>query len=221
MTFLELCQRVAREAGLATQHTAVTGNDGDLERIADWVAEAWTEIQSHNDRWDFLWCEFDFLTVATYRDYDPSSTTANVWEYDTFKAYATADGEAYEYPLIYVPFSDWKAQNYELGEIDTAKPTHFTKLPNNRIRLNTYPDEEYKVQGSYYKSPIVLAADADTPAVGSQHHMAIAWLALKKYGVYEEAADVVTLAEREYDKMFTHLVQQELPQVTVGSAPLE
>lgn len=73
MTFLELCQLVARTAGLSgTGPTAVTGQSGDLDRIVDWVQMADLDIQQEHPNWKFMWAEGHFETIVGETEYNPS-----------------------------------------------------------------------------------------------------------------------------------------------------
>jgi len=220
MDYLELCQRVAREAGLAGSGPEdLSAVSGDEARIKAWVNDAWVDIQSHSPYWDFLWSEFRFQTQDGYRDYDPAQTSANVWERDSFLMYKTADGESQENFLNYVPYADWRS-NFERGEPETKPPSHFTILPNNRIRLDTFPDDTYTITGTYWKKPVPLVENTDTPVVASNHHLAIVYRALLYYATYEEAADVLSLATNLYNTYFTRLCNQELPSAAIGAEPI-
>ncbi len=51
-TYLKICQDVTRECGIAggadtsPKPTAVIGQSGELNRVVNWVSDAYTEIQS-------------------------------------------------------------------------------------------------------------------------------------------------------------------------------
>ena len=56
MNYLELCQRLVRETGIAdTGPTSVVGQVGDMRRVTDWINDAWLSIQSSRPDWLWMW----------------------------------------------------------------------------------------------------------------------------------------------------------------------
>ena len=54
-TYLELCVHARRECRMAgTGPTAVTGQVGELERLVNWVSQAYTEIQNREMNWRWM-----------------------------------------------------------------------------------------------------------------------------------------------------------------------
>ena len=112
-TFLEICQRTARECGVhhtSTQlPTTVVVQTGELLRIVEWVSEAWFTIQNLHDDWRFQRREATFATVAGQAEYTLaqcglSGSTFQGWVQGTFRNYLTATGfpsEAYMDDLNY------------------------------------------------------------------------------------------------------------------------
>jgi hypothetical protein len=75
MNYLQLCQRVAQEAGIVgTFPTTTTGQTGELKRIVDWVAEAYTNLQNETN-WRWLRKRAVFNTVANQREYAYTDVT--------------------------------------------------------------------------------------------------------------------------------------------------
>ena len=55
MTFVEACQRTARNCGISgNEPSTVTNQSGALGFIVDYVRDAWIEIQMSDDRWLFM-----------------------------------------------------------------------------------------------------------------------------------------------------------------------
>lgn len=81
MNYLELCKRVHQELGAGdgslpgTVPTTVTGQAGDLLRIAGWVQRAWEDIQSTHEDWLFLQREGTLATVVNQQAYTITVTS--------------------------------------------------------------------------------------------------------------------------------------------------
>ena len=67
MNFLDLCQRLVQETGIADEGPAtVTGQTGDMGRIVNWINDAWLKIQSIRADWNWAWSTgTSTLTAAT------------------------------------------------------------------------------------------------------------------------------------------------------------
>jgi len=222
MTYLEMCQRLRLEAGIAgSGPTSVVSQTGELGRIVDWVATANDDIQNSNATWRFLQTSFDFSTVASIQNYAPadvSITDLASWKFgrsDDFTVYSSVADEQY---LIYVPWNDFKG-SYLFGtsRSQTDKPTIVTIKPDNSMSFYATPDAVYTVTGEYYKKAEELTADADESLIPSQFHMIVVWRALMLYGAYSGAADAFTHGSNEYNTLLRKLNKSELPRMTWGS----
>lgn len=77
MNYLELCQRVRLECGLAgAGPTTTQGQVGQLGRIVQWVDTAWEELQNHRSDWWWMKEEFNINIPIGY-DTVPSSLLPN------------------------------------------------------------------------------------------------------------------------------------------------
>lgn len=54
MNFLALAQRCAVECGVAGTMSTTAGQIGSLARIVNWVSDAWNELQSERDDWQWM-----------------------------------------------------------------------------------------------------------------------------------------------------------------------
>ena len=69
---------------------------------------------------------------------------------------------------------------------------------------------EYQIQ------PEALLEDADVPIFPDRFHMAIVWRALRSYGMFEAAGEVVARADTEYQTMKLALEIDQSPEEVVG-----
>jgi len=227
MNYLELCVRVREEAGITgSGPSSVTDQAGQLLRVVNWVQQAWVEIQLMRPNWNFMRGEFTFDTTIDKRDYlaaDESITDLKLWDQESFMYYETALGEIDQKPLIYLPYATWRS-NFRVGmNVRPAdSPLYITVLPDtNEIRFEPKPDDIYTIEGDYKKSTQALtAADDELTNFPDDFHMLVVWQALKSYGFYENAPEVLEEAEINFDNLLYRLEIEQLPAMSEDREPL-
>ena len=215
-TYLKICQDVARECGVAggadtsPKPATVTGQTGELNRIVNWVSDAYVEIQgSHNWRW--LRKKFTLNTVAgtdTYAfgactDVDDAAliTRFKMWRLDDLrnppKIYLTTAGVGGQVLLTWAPWDNFEYL-YKTGSLQTqtSQPIHITVNPKDEIQLGITPNDIYTLIGDYHKSAQVLAVDGDIPEVPTVYHELIKYQAMEFYGLFESAPEIIARAQK-------------------------
>ena len=92
MNYLQLCNRLRTNVGIVgVDMTSVTGQTGELQRVTQWVNEAWMDLQAMRQDWMWLRKSVAFPTVANQISY--SATQIGIsdfgqWARDTFRNYA-------------------------------------------------------------------------------------------------------------------------------------
>jgi hypothetical protein len=224
-TFLELVQRFHIDAHIAgSPPTAVVGLSTPLTRNVNYVAQAWMELQSEHEDWDFMQVTpgFSLPTVAGQQIYAPSAIptaadplilvgSVSSWKKDTFRVYLTSAGFPSEVFMEYYEYDDWR-DAYQLGTLRTAQvqPIAWTVLPNLSIGLQT-PLTGYTVIGDYYSAPLAFAAEGSVPSLPAQYRMLIVYKALMTYGLDESASEVYSRGQRLYTPLHNKLVMSRLP----------
>jgi len=95
------------------------------------------------------------------------------------------------------------------------KPVYITVLPTNEIRFEPKPDKIYTVEGDYKRSTQTLTAnDDELTNLPDDFHMIIVWQALKYYGFYENAPEVLEEAEVNFDTLLFRLEIEQLPEMS-------
>lgn len=54
MTYLELCQRMILECAISGTMTTTVNQTGEFLRVTTWVNQAWIDIQTERQTWDFM-----------------------------------------------------------------------------------------------------------------------------------------------------------------------
>jgi hypothetical protein len=225
VNFLEICQRAQRECGIATTLTTVVGQSGEHRRFVDWVQDAWNDIQTVHQDWEWLRQSVSFVTISGQATYTPlecgiTAGTFGMWARDSFRNYETVGGVNTEMTTSYIGYEDWR-QLYQLGaHRDTrSRPVQISITPAKSIALAPYPSAGYTVTGDYYTAPVTLSIDADTPLLPTQFHMAVVWKACISYGAFEAAPEVYQRGELEFKKLMRRLERDRMPEIVL-SAPL-
>lgn len=223
MTYLELCQSVRELAGIrGTGPTSVVSQTGEMLRVVNWVSKSWLDIQNLHKSWSFLIKDFSFTTTASKGDYslsDMSLTDLRVIDKDSLRCEVTASG--FQNRQFMEPW-DWDAFRnlYRFNNLVEGRPIRFAVDPKDKTMcLAMIPDSiGYTITGRYYKRPVVLSADSDTPEIPSEYHMLIVYWALSKYAGYEAATEVKQEALENKGRLLAALESDMLPDMTLETA---
>lgn len=224
-TFLQLCQDTRRECGISgTGPTAVTGQTGELERVVQWVNQAWLEIQNRYEDWRWMRVPFTLNTAADDDEYASGDATDDLtsaaitrfskWrvnEYDNPPyIHLQSAGAATQTWLTFIDWNSFKWL-YRRGTQNSGYPSHVSVDPQNNLVLGLKPNDVYVVTGDYQRSAQVLAADGDIPEMPTQFHDLITWMAAEKYGYHESAVEIVSKARRYGGALLRQLEANQLP----------
>jgi hypothetical protein len=234
-TFLELAVDLAEEVDLASNPASVESQAGEFKKLVKWLTKSYMEIQNRaGGRWRWLRREFTVNTTSGDDSYAPGDCTDvdaattidrfSEWRLidprDPPKIYLTSTGVGGEYWLIYIPWDDFK-RIYKIGSqaTNTGSPAHITFDPQNNIVLGPAPNDIYTVTGDFYRSPQVLALDADVPEMPSHYHNLIVYRAMEKYGRFNAAPEVELRGRVEGRALLRQLENNQMPKMRTA-APL-
>lgn len=218
MNCLELCQDLAREAGMPAI-SSVLNQSGEALRAVNWINKAYRYIINLNPTWRFLRTEFLIQVQAGNASYSATSlslTQFGEWKPDSFRAYAKSVGVADEQLVPWMQDYDRFRDKYQLGALRTmtGRPQIIVEKPDQSLIIWPTPDQEYVMPGEYYKFPGALAANADIPVLPAKFHEAIVWRALMYYGEYEGAGAVVAVGQSEFERVLSAMELLNLPGMT-------
>jgi hypothetical protein len=224
MTYLQLCQQLREKAGISgTGPSAVTGQTGEMQRIVNWVNQAWEEIQLKHTNWNWMRGDFSFQTVANDYDYSPAdagiASRFSQWDQSTIKSFRTSIGVSNEYELQFLHYLRYRSL-YLTGPQPSGTPICFAFAPDRKLLIGPKPDGIFTVSGQYWKAPQTLSTNTDEPEMPAEFHMLIVWKALEMYGWYESAAEVIAVAEKKITFYMNRLEINQLPSVMMAD-PLE
>ena len=223
------------ECGITGTMTTTIGQTGELARVVNWTDQAWNELQTEHDDWEFLRSSnllgagMSFTTVSGTMSY-PLGTGAGTcgvpvasfgkWDRDTFRDYSTASGTNNEIYLDNIPYDSWR-NSYMLGAMRAVRtrPVAVAIGPDMSVCLGPPPNSDYTITGDYFRAPTAMAADADAPTgLAAQFHMAIVYKAMEYYAGYESAPEVFQRGSQGYMLLLAQLEAIYGPRITFAGA---
>lgn len=205
MNFLDLCQRLVQETGIADDGPAtVAGQTGDMGRIVNWTNDAWLKIQSIREDWNWAWSTgSSTLNAASHTITLPSTV-------ETVKRVSVGQGF-----LQYENYNDF-ADAYRV--ISDGAPSVWSIRPDGVLVFNTKPSENLTVTYESYAVPAKLVATTDAPALPERYHMLIVYEALRCYAQFDEAPELEKRAYLYYEDMLADLERDQLARISAPEA---
>lgn len=224
MNYLQLVNRARQEGGVSGAALLSLGGtvSQETQRFKDWVNEAWRELQIHCKDWDFMRSDFSFDTVAAQQTYVAASlstplTSFRNWKRDTFRAYTASVGFGDEQILRFEAWDSFRdLYLYGNQRSTTGRPVLFSIKPDKSLVIGPVPDAVYTINGEYFRQATDLVGDTDEPGITDEYHMLLVWRALRAYGLYESAAEVVVRADGEIKRLMSKIENDQMPEVTSG-----
>jgi hypothetical protein len=215
-TFLQLCQRVRLECGIAGDGpSSVVSQVGALKKVVDRTARAWVDIQASRPFWKFLRNQMTFATVVGQREYsvvdDIGVTTLDKFDQENTYIYLTSTEDETR-----LAWEDYRRFRYRHRTYPDGRPTTVTEGPQRTLAFDLTPDEIYTVTLDYWMTPELLAANGDIPSLPEQYHDVIVWKSVMMFAGNETATDLFSYAKGMYTPMYLQLMldQGELPEAT-------
>ena len=231
MNLLQLVNLARQEAGVAGGDlSTVQGTlSAESSRFKNWVINEWVRIQSEHPDWQFLRFSGEFNTVANQANYTPQQAKATNdgtasgtailgnWKRDSFRVSTAGQNYNDEMLLGFMPW--WQYRNlYQYGNMRDARsrPVVFSIDPQKNLYFGIIPNAAYTVGYEYYRTPVTLSADTDTPAMPDRFHELIAYRALRAYGIFMAAPEVIGRADDAISRINPQLATDQLLDITSG-----
>lgn len=220
MTFLQMCQRVYIEGGISGMIASTQNQTGEALRVVGWVQSAYQEIL--NDQgigWNFTHPSAVVKLTPGKGDYtfaELNLAEGVQWDTSSMRV-AVNDNLSDETFVIGQRFPEFR--NYWLfssRRTVQSRPLNCSVDNDTHLRIAPLPDIAYNLVIQYQRSPAPLVKDEDATILPDRFQMAVVWKALRHYGMYEAAPEVVSRAELEYKVLLEKLYNDQTPEVIVG-----
>lgn len=219
-TFLEICQDMAREAGISGGLPSVVGQAGEANRVVGWVARAYKYIQNLHDNWKFMRRGLEFPATVGKAAYTAEEAGIAVGEFgrwcfiDKWRAFRTDVGYADEQDIEYVEYDQFRRlYGYGNARLQTNRPQVVTVAPDQSLIFWPTPDMDYTIVAEQYRAPHRLVNDTDVPIFAAQYHDAIMYRALMYYGEFEGDGTVIATGQSEAERELATMEAFYLPRI--------
>ena len=223
MNFLTLAQRVFIEGGISGQINAVQNQTGEALRIVTWVNAAYREILN-SDQFSFGFIRREkqsqlVIGKGTYSKTDLNLPLLGQWDTSTMRVSVNQDrsDESFVFNLRWPDFRDyWR---FSTRSITTGRPLNCSVDQDTNLQVGPLPEVAYWLNFQYLEVPPDMLDDGDVPVIPERWQMAIVWRALRHYGMFEAAPEVVMRADAAYNEIMLRMTLDQTPEIVVG-APL-
>lgn len=232
MNFLEIAQSINANTTTGGTLSSVPNARGAHLRIVEWANQAWMSIQRMHHNWKFMRRPFTFDTTANLWSYPVAVALQNCpvaertvgrWclSDEPFRIYLTSAGQVSEVEMNAEEWIDFK-RLYRFGAqaLTTGFPYDVAVQDDKSLAFGPIPDGVYTVSGDYWMAPRKMElSDTAEPWMPSEFHEAIVWLAIVRYGGFEESSAIYGHANNMLSPILDALVLDQLPDIEMG-APL-
>jgi hypothetical protein len=223
VNYLQLAQAVYREGGISGNITSTQNQNGEALRVAQWVALAYKEILNDQGMiWNFLHKSARVRLSAghgIYKFSDFNLVQGVQWDTHSMRVAVNQDmsDETFCVHMRYPEFRDfWQFSSRRQTK---GRPLNVAVDTETHLCVAPIPDQDYFMTLQYLIEPDALSQDDDVPVLPNRFHMAIVWRALRHYGMFESAPEVVVRADAALKDIMQQLENDQSPEVIVG-APL-
>lgn len=222
MNFLQLCQRVFSEGGISGQIVSVENQTGEALRVVNWVAQA--NIDIINDQgmtWNFVRKDVAVKLTAgkgTYSFSELNLADGVQWDTRSMRIAMNPDlsDETFVSHMGFAAFRDYWL--FSSRRTMQSRPLNASVDGNTHLVVGPIPDQDYMLALQYDGMPSPLIENGDKPFFPERFHMAVVWRALRNYGMFEAAPEVVARADLEFKTVMLQLTIDQAPEVTCGGA---
>lgn len=208
MNYLELCQDIASELGIAggSGPVSVKGQTGELKNVTRWIADATLWIDNLWVDWKYLWASMDVDVTTRVLPPPPSGYRVRRWDRSAFWLNYQTDRSR---NLAWVEYPEFRALYLARPERDGV-PSRFTIAPDNSVIFDVLPNESMPVHAEFWRKPVRLLENTDTPAIPEEFHRIIVARAAIMYGNREAAGEIISGMEAEYIDLLEKLQGSQL-----------
>jgi len=207
MTFLEMCELLREECGIAGTIVTVSGQTGMHKRLIGYIQKANRKIQSRKANWKFLWAEW--LQVLTGGELNPPDGLG-MFDQTSFWVDAGTDDA---FPLEYVDYKKWR-DYLRHQQNEPGQPIYVTIKPNGKVVISPSPNSDYTAKNltaDYWRSPIELVSNSQISPIPLAFHQAIVAQAKVYWAEYSHDTGRYNSASLEHEQLYAELKAHSLP----------
>ena len=208
-TFLELCQQLHREVGVAGSITQVTGQTGHLLRLVEYIKKANRKIQLRKGNWNFLWGQWDLTTVASTSTYSGPDSLGSFDESSFWYQSGSSDAQK----MGFIEYREYR-DAYKNVYLDSGMPQFVTIRPDGKVLLIPTPSSTYAsktISADYWKSYVDITANGSLSPIPSQFHDIIVAQAKVYWAEKVHDNGLYQAAIIEHEDLYTALKAHSLP----------
>jgi len=216
MNYLQLVNDYITETGAGDPIGSITGQTDDYLKATTWISDAWTEIQ-RNRNWSFRWAEGSFTTSASESKYSLEALGRQLGDNFDLCSFRIQRDDGSTSSLRSIPHQLMRP----LQSATSDYPRTISQYPDGSLRVYPTPSKAVVITFEYFKAPVVLKLDQDTPALDPQYHKAIVWKAVEQYAREQgkEWASLNQSAIRSYNSIYSSLLGTETGRVYKSISP--
>jgi hypothetical protein len=218
--FLQICQDVYREGGISGHITSTQNQSGEAHRVVEWVRSAYREIlNSDQFNMNFLRKRSIVQLVAGTSTYTKGAlglATLGQWDTRTMRVAVNANMSDETF-LIGMRYPEMRNQWLfsTRGQV-TSRPLNCAVTPETNLEIRPIPDQNYYLNLEWIESPVDMILDDDIPVIPNRWVALIMWRALRSYGMFEAAPEVVARADSAYNEMMLQMTLDQSPEIIIG-----
>lgn len=216
-----MCQRVVSEGGISGQITSCENQTGEALRVVQWVAQAYSDIL--NDQamsWRFIHKTFTKQLTANKGAYSFEEIgVPNGVQWDTREMRVAINEDLSDETFVtHMSFPDFREfWMFSSRRTVASRPLNAAADNDMNLVLGPIPAEAYWLNFQAMVQAPDLVRNEDTPVFPERFHIGIVWNALRSYGMFEAAPEVVTRADANLAKIMFQLELDQSNEIVVGS----
>ena len=196
--------------------SSISGAVGLGSDFANWVGDAWRDLQESDTDWWFRQKLDQTLAITAGTDAYAMPSGLETLNYRTISVYTVAGED--EYRINFVRYEDWRMNKDTLNS-GTGRPALITERPDGVIQLWPEPDQDYTLRFDGVWEVDAMVDDADTPGsnvtggttLPDTYHWILVWDAVRRYAQAHSDTDKLVVAEGNFLAQRNRLVERQTP----------
>lgn len=207
-TFLAICQEVSNIVGLQGTIQSVSTVSGYQATLIQHVKNAYEDIQSYRDEWDFL---RDSVDIVLTQGATGSGVFSDVQRWDIRHIY-------YDSTPLSIVSHDWYIQTKQ-SEAAQGRPSIVAQdITTRRLYFNPV-DAGYTIVAYYWKVPETLSANTDVPIIPISYHKLLIYRAAADFSAFIGNGNLYQTYNTKADTLMGKLLRDNNPAKRVTLRP--